>query len=242
MPANAEWQPVGDITAAAETFLSHNIGQQPGATSVAADYFDSRHKLARCSEPLQGFLRRGTEIRARTIVGVRCTGPKPWKVYVPVNVIVTRAIAVAADNLPRSHVLTKADLRFESRDVSRLRSGYIGNADTAVGRRLRAPLLAGSVITPAMLEVDAVVRRGQTVTLSAGQGRFAINMSGIALMDGALNQRIRVENASSGRVVEGIVRSPERVEILLAGTPDKHHSEAKASRYSADTATSNNDR
>lgn len=40
-------------------------------------------------------------------------------------------------------------------------------------------------------------------------------MIGTALMDGAIGQRIRVENVNSGRVVEGIVRSREVVEVLV---------------------------
>jgi flagella basal body P-ring formation protein FlgA len=34
-------------------------------------------------------------------------------------------------------------------------------------------------------------------------------------MDGLINQRIRVENLSSGKVVEGIARSEQVVEIVF---------------------------
>jgi flagella basal body P-ring formation protein FlgA len=34
-------------------------------------------------------------------------------------------------------------------------------------------------------------------------------------MDGAVDQRIRVENTVSHRIVEGLVRSPEYVEVLV---------------------------
>ena len=61
-------------------------------------------------------------------------------------------------------------------------------------------------------------------------------------MDGALNQRIRVENLNSGRVVEGIVRSPEIVEILVPRGPDFSQQTPKVSAPLADTQSSNNDR
>ena len=47
------------------------------------------------------------------------------------------------------------------------------------------------------------------LTFGVANDRLNIRMTGKALSDGALHQRIRVENSSSGRVVEGIVRSRE---------------------------------
>jgi flagella basal body P-ring formation protein FlgA len=40
-------------------------------------------------------------------------------------------------------------------------------------------------------------------------------MQGRALSDGLINQRVKVENLSSGKVVEGIARSQQVVEIIL---------------------------
>ena len=161
-------------------------------------------------------MRRGAEIGARSIVGVRCTGSKPWKVYVPVDVIVTKAVVTAARPLPRGHLVAATDVRLIERDVSTMQRGYYANIKALAGLRLKQPVLAGQVITPAMLAADRVIRRGQSVTIVAAGGGINISMGGKALADGALNQRIRVENSNSGRVIEGIVRSPEHVEILVS--------------------------
>jgi flagella basal body P-ring formation protein FlgA len=40
-------------------------------------------------------------------------------------------------------------------------------------------------------------------------------MPGRALSDGLINQRIKVENLSSGKIVEGIARSQQVVEIIF---------------------------
>jgi len=53
------------------------------------------------------------------------------------------------------------------------------------------------------------------VTLRAQTNALQIRVAGKALMDGALGQRIRVQNTASGRVVEGLVRSAELVEVLV---------------------------
>ena len=86
------WQPVEEIAATAESWLRARSNDQAGKTTVRAGALDPRHRLPLCDAPLEGFMRRGAKIDARSIVGVRCTGSKPWKVYVPVDVIVTKAV------------------------------------------------------------------------------------------------------------------------------------------------------
>ncbi len=236
-----DWQPVEEIAAAAEAFLKARTGVFAGNTTVQARNIDPRQRLALCDQALDGFLRSGTEIKARTIVGVRCSGSKPWKVYVPVDVIVTETVLIARKTLNKGHVLTAADIIEEARDVSRLRNGYMSDPANAVGQRLKTQLIAGKIVVPTMFEVEIAVRRGQTVTLTAGSGDFSIAMTGTALMNGAINQRIRVENTHSGRVVEGIVRSREHVEVLTSSNKDFFHAEPKVSGQPADTHLSNND-
>lgn len=203
------------IATAAVEYLQARTGVGDPRVILKAGQLDPRLNLPRCSRPLEGFLRGGTEIRTRTIVGVRCGGDAPWKVYVPVDVIVMDSVLVTARTLPGGQVPGPDDVRIETRDVSRLASGYLSSADELAGQRLKSQVHAGRVITPAMLQADMVIRRGQTVTLLVSDARVNIRMSGKALTDGAVNQRIRVENAVSKRVVEGLVRSPEHVEILV---------------------------
>lgn len=240
--ASHQWQPTDEIAAAAEEYLQTRMGAKASRTTVQAGALDSRHLLARCNKPIEAFLRRGTKISARTIVGVRCEGAKPWKVYVPVNVIVTDTVLVAARTLPRGHLLSEDDLVAEKRDVSRLVSGYVSRKEDLVGQRLKSQLLAGRILAPKLLQADIAIRRGQSVTLIIKSGGINIQMSGKALTDGAISQRIRVENTNSGRVVEGIVRSREHVEVLLSANSQFFHAKPKVSPKVADMRSSNNDR
>lgn len=236
------WQSNSDITAAAESHVRQLTGTTAKKTSVRASSLDPRHRLPLCDQALESFMRRGATIGARTIVGVRCPGSKPWKVYVPVDVIVTARVFTARQTLPRNHLLTEADLAVDERDVSRLVSGYISNKEDLIGQRVKQQLIAGRIITPAMLQADRIVTRGQTVTLIASGGGINISMTGKALMDGAINQRIRVENINSGRIIEGVVRSREHVEVLLPGRDSFFNAKPKVSAKNADTTVSNNDR
>lgn len=135
--------------------------------------------------------------------------------YLPVDVMVTETVLIAARTLPNGHVVGADDVRIEERDVSGMVGGYLSSAEELVGQRLKHQLMAGRVITPAMLQADLMIRRGQSVTILVRNDALNIRMSGKALTDGAANQRIKVENVTSKRVVEGLVRSPEHVEVLV---------------------------
>lgn len=237
-----DWQSNRQIAATAESFIQTRIGTAAGRTTAKAAMLDSRHRMAKCDVPLIAFLRRGMEIKARTVVGVRCDGSKPWKIYVPVDVFVTATVLVSRMTLPRGHILSADDLVEEQRDVSRLLSGYVTDKKQALGQILKTQLIAGKILTPRMLQASIAIRRGQSVTLTVGNGSYGISTSGTALMDGALNQRIRVENNASGRIVEGIVRSREHVEVLVSGNNHFFNAEPKVSPPVADTGFSNNDR
>lgn len=237
-----KWQPVEQISTAAEAFLRQRTGVFDGNTSVHARNLDARQRLPYCTEPLQAFMRAGKDIAVRNIVGVRCSGDKPWKVYVPVDVVVVASVLVARQTLIKGQTITADDLKLEQRDVSRLRNGYLSDPERVIGLRLKTQLIAGKTLKPSMLAADITIRRGQSVTLTVVSGGFSIRMNGTALMDGAINQRIRVKNDNSGRIVEGIVRSHEQVEIAYVANHQFFNAKPKVSPRMADTRLSNNDR
>lgn len=219
--ADAVWHSNADIEATAERHLTRIAGPKADRTQVQAASLDPRHRLPRCDQPLRGFMRRGTTVTSRTVVGVRCDGSKPWKVFVPVDVVVLAHVITASRTLPAGHLVSADDLASAERDVSRMLTGYLDSPQSLIGQRTRQQILAGRVISPSMLEANKIVQRGQTVTLLAAGSTLQVSMSGIALSNGALNQRIRVENLSSGRIVEGVVRSAQQVEILLPTVTSK---------------------
>ncbi len=237
-----QWQSTDEIAEVAEEYLRDRLGPRASRTTVQAGQLDPRHLLAHCPGQMEPFLRRGSKIAARTIVGVRCTAARPWTVYVPVYLVVTDSVLVAARTLPKGHLLTEDDLVMEERDVTRLMTGYVSSMDELVGQRLKSQLLAGKILTPRLLQADIAIRRGQSVTLIIRNPDISIQMAGKALMDGAIGQRVRVENTNSGRIVEGIVRSREHVEVLLPPNSRFLSAGPKVSPSVADMRSSNNDR
>ncbi|HME37332.1 MAG TPA: flagellar basal body P-ring formation chaperone FlgA [Steroidobacteraceae bacterium] len=176
-------------------------------------------QLQRCGSGVQPGIAPGLRSPGRVLVELRCEGgPAPgaaWHIYVPVRLVGTSPVVLAAHALVAGTVLTAKDVTVEQRDITALPPGYLDDAGIAVGLTAGRAISGGSILTNQQLLGTKAVQRGQMVTLMADVGGIAVRMAGRALSDGLVNQRIRVENLSSGKVVEGIARSEQVVEIIF---------------------------
>lgn len=111
--------------------------------------------------------------------------------------------------------MTAEDVRIAQRDVAGLRAPYIRSVEQLADTIVKRNIDEGTLVTIDLLNAEKLIKRGQSVTLSIARGGLNVRMSGTALSDGAVNQRIRVQNHSSKRIVEGIVRSRQLVEVIL---------------------------
>lgn len=204
-----------DIARAAERAAAAILPPAIGRRTLQAGPIDDRLRMPRCGEPLDATVPAGMVRGERLTVAVSCSGPKPWKLHVPVAKAEMVEVVVARSQQVRDSVLDPADLAMEERDITRLRQGYLTDPAALAGQRLRRSVAAGQALQPGMLKVDPVVKRGQRVTLVAMSGTFEVKMAGLALANGAEGQRIKVRNLSSEREIEGVVRSAQRVEVLL---------------------------
>ena len=176
---------------------------------------EARLQLERCHQPIRASLASSTHMRDRASIELRCQSPKPWHIYVPIRIVGTSPVAVAVHAIVVGSVLTAKDLRIEEHDISDLPLGFLDDPAIAVGLTASRPIAGGAFLTNQQLVASKAVQRGQTVTLVADGGGMSVRMAGRALTDGMVNQRVRVQNLSSGRVVEGIARSEQVVEIIF---------------------------
>jgi len=204
-----------DIRAAAEAEARAARLPADGRFDVVADELDSRVRLNPCDQPLATSIPYGNKRSSRLTVEVRCAAPKPWKLYVPVHLTVFQDVVVAARPLARGAILAPGDIILAERDTSALARGYLLRTEHAIGHRVRRAMSQGKPLTPSLLESPPLIRRGQLVNLEARSGGLTVRMSGIAKSDGILGQVIDVENKTTSRQVQAIVRSRKSVEVLL---------------------------
>jgi flagella basal body P-ring formation protein FlgA len=168
-----------------------------------------------CSRPIRPLVASPQHMKDRVMIELRCQDPKPWHIYVPVRIVGTSPVAVAAHAIVAGTVIKAADVKTEEHDISELPLGFLDDPAIAVGLTAGRPIAGGAYLTNQQLVVAKAVQRGQSVTLLADVGGMSVRMSGRALSDGLMNQRVRVQNLSSGKIVEGIARSEQIVEIIL---------------------------
>jgi flagellar basal body P-ring formation protein FlgA len=172
-------------------------------------------ELMRCREPVKAVLASTHHMQDRATIELRCPNAKPWHLYVQVRIIGTSSVVVAAHAIVVGSVLKATDLRLEQHDISELPPGFLDDPAIAVGLTASRPISGGAFLTNQQLVAAKAVQRGQSVTLIADLGGMSVRMAGKALSDGLINQRVRVQNVSSGKIVEGIARSEQIVEIVF---------------------------
>jgi flagella basal body P-ring formation protein FlgA len=214
-PAPTDLQDVEVLEELASAEAGRHLPQLGEHQRLSVTPINRRAQLARCLGPVGSSVAPGVQVSGRVLIELRCTVGTQWHLYVPVRVVGTTPVVVTTHAIIAGNPLTRADLALEQRDVSQLPPGYLNSLDIALGLTAARGIDGGAVLTNQQLLGARAVQRGQSVTLVASNGDISVRMAGRALSDGFVNQRVRVENLSSGRIVEGIARSDQVVEIMF---------------------------
>lgn len=202
------------IARAAQEFALARAVQLGGQPKIDVGAIDAAN-LPRCTQPLSAESAPGAQPAGQWSIGVRCRGTSPWLVYVPVRVQVLAEALVTAHPLGRGVTLAESDLARRPVDLASFGHGVLTDPAQALGKRLRFPVAAGTVLNSAMFEQLPMVRRGQTVTVVSGQPGFEVRVHGEALADGTAGATIPVRNRATRRVIEGRVEGAGLIRVPL---------------------------
>lgn len=200
-------------TVVAERFVAAHHPWQALETVVSADPLQAGSQFQQCAGPLEAFLPPGGRFGQRTTIGVRCVAAPGWVLYLPVTVNAFARVLVARQALAPNQPVQAAQVMQARQDIAALPFGYLTQLPTSGNWKVRQLLQAGQVLTPMDLVPDALIRRGQTVTLRIRVGAIEISQRGEALSDAPLDGRINVRNRESGRTVDGIVTADGVVDV-----------------------------
>jgi flagellar basal body P-ring formation protein FlgA len=213
--ASAVVQSPEAIQAAAEEFVRASLPESSAKHFVTAGRLDSRLRLNECAAPLEAFSQGTAMTNTRMTIGVRCPDANSWTLYVPVTVEVEVSVLVLRRPLARRSRVELADVEPQVRRMPCSASAFINDTSSLQGHRLKRALPVGTALTVEMLVPDVLVRRGQQVTLIAANGPVQIRAQGQALSEGAASERVRVQNVTSLKIVEGVVESDGVVRVGL---------------------------
>ena len=206
-------QSLAAVRSAAERALRRQIDPQLTGVTLTATTLDPRLRLAACPAELETFAQPPRGNQGRAIVRVSCNGGATWTLNVPVEIRREIDVLVLRRAVTRGEVLGAADVVGQKRQVASLSSPYVGRIAELAGRPTRRPLPEGTPLTAEALSAALLIKRGQTVTLTASTGGIEIRASGRALADASASQRLRVQNLDSLKVVEGVAESDGVVRV-----------------------------
>ena len=189
------------VSATAVGALRAEIGSD-AHLSLEAVALDSRLRLPACSRPLTGVatVPRGSQPRA--LVRVQCGAPA-WSLNVAVEIKRRSDVLVLKRSIGRGEYVLPADVDLQSRELPGLVSPFLATIAELSGRPARRTLPAGTAVTADSLNPALLIHRGQNVTLTAIIAGIEVRAPGLALADASANQRLRVQNAYSLKIVEG---------------------------------------
>jgi flagella basal body P-ring formation protein FlgA len=130
-----------------------------------------------------------------------------------VNIETQTSVLVLRHAAGRGARLTAEDVEVQTRTVTGASDDYLTESAELAGRTLKRPLGAGAAVTADALVADSLIKRGQQVTLLAAAGGMEVRARGVAMNDAPAAGRIKAQNLSSGRIVEGFVESADVIRI-----------------------------
>ncbi len=199
------------IRAVVEYFLRTQSAGLPGQVSITTSSLDPRSNLAACAAP-EPFLPAGSRVWGRTTVGVRCSAPASWTVYISATVNVMAEYLTAAAPLAQGQLISARDLAKVKGDLTLLPAGILTDPSQAIGRTLSLSLPAGSPLRQDALRAQIAVQQGQTVRLVSSGTGFSISSEARALNNASAGQVVQARTAA-GQVVSGVAQAGGIVEV-----------------------------
>lgn len=187
-------------------------------SSVRIEYeinnLDPRLSMANCLEPLTVKLKSRTSI-GRANVKVSCLKGSPWSIYVPVEIKLYRHVVVTRSPLSRQTMFTDSTLYLREMDVSKLRGSYFTSLDDVLGMQSKRQIPADTTVVASHIETPIMIKKGESVLITAKRGSLVVKNTGTAMMDGRIGQQISVRNRQSRRVIDAKVVAPGQVLVLM---------------------------
>lgn len=200
------------IRTTALAFLTQQAAGLPGKPEITVSPVFPRG-LAAC-DTLEPFMPSGARLWGRTTVGVRCSGARPWTMYLQARVAVHATYYTAARAMAPGEMLSAADLIPREGDLTMMPQAIVTDPTQAVGAVTLQRLAAGLPLRTDMLKGAGAISIGQSVRVVTGGDGFSISAEGSAMNNATPGQQVRVKTAG-GQIISGIAKDSSTVEIRL---------------------------
>lgn len=110
-------------------------------------------------------------------------------------------------------IIGEKDITWLTQKAGTMNRGAVINISDIIGATPRRGVSAGEIIRPESLQMPLLIKRGDLVTMVFNEGGMYLTARGRALVDGAMGEVIKVNNASSNRQLEARVTGHKEVTV-----------------------------
>jgi len=172
---------------------------------------DPRFSFDHCNDPKLSHT--GDQIRARILVKIDCGNSVA--LHLAVDVAIFSPVVASNTAISRKTLLSAADITLQEVNILTNTRAMILDPNQVIGKELKRAVRIGTVISPAMLAMPILVKRGDNVVIIAKKGPLIVRVTGTALASGRMGQQIAVRNQSSERTVKGWVNGPGEILVPM---------------------------
>ena len=122
-------------------------------------------------------------------------------------------VPVLKTNIQHGDIITREDITSERVSVQKIKRSTIKDAEDLLGKSPRFNITALRPITEEDVVSPRVIKKGDQVTLDYDSGSVIIQTSGVAMEHGAIGDLIKVKNARSEVIIQGVVESKSIVHV-----------------------------
>jgi len=141
-----------------------------------------------------------------------CSAPY-WKQHLALQLHIYKPVAVLRQAVSADQPLTSADISMVRHDIGELTKGYYIRKEDVNEQVSRRSQRTGTVLSPDMLDPPIIISRNERVKIRVNRPGIQIQMNGTALENGRLDERIRVRNEQSQKIVFGRVAGRGLVQV-----------------------------
>lgn len=195
----------------ADAFLREQTASLQDEVRISVSPLDPRLKLSDCANP-SAFLTPGSKAWGKITLGIRCTSPKPWTIYLAAQIQVFGDYFATHTAVSQGQILNANDLIQVHGEVSNLAPGVIRHANLAIGKTMQRTYPAGVPMRTDMFKTLPVIQQGQTIkVISTGTG-FSVSNEAVAINSANEGQVVKVRTMS-GQILSGIAKLDGKLEV-----------------------------
>jgi len=211
----ADFESVEHISTLATDYVQNHVGLDPDEKiEVKLGDTANQLRLTSCTTPIAINLPAGSAQQHITTLEMTCAGDPSWHVYVPIDMKILSKVVSAKETIPSKSPITEDMLELSYHDKNQLYAGYFKEFSEVTGQVPVTTLMPGTVLSKKNIQQPIVINRNQNVSIISRHGNIMVTAGGIAKVNGAVNDIIKVLNTSSKKTIDAIVLNSSTVEVI----------------------------